>query len=126
MNKGSNVSSPVYSNGHLYWAKDKGGVVFCANAETGEVVYQQRLQPTADKLYATPLLANNKLYYMSRKKGIFVVAAKPEFELLDHTQFESDSSLLAASPAVLPGGAVLIRSDDFLYRMRPEEKKSAP
>lgn len=126
MAKGANVSSPVYSDGHLYWGKDKGGVVFCASAETGEVVYQERLKPAAGEIYATPLLANGKLYYLSREKGIFVVAAKPEFELLDHTQFKDEKSLFGASPAVLPGGAVLIRSDNFLYRMLPENKKRAP
>ena len=117
--KGSNVSSPVYHDGHLYWAKEKNGVLYCANAETGEVLYEQRLDPASDLIYASPLLANGRLYYVSRENGIFVVAAKPEFELLAHTKMEGDDSVFNASPVPLPGGAVLLRSDRFLYRIKP-------
>src|SRR5262249_44796335 len=39
-NKGSNVSSPIYHEGHIYWASDSGGVVNCQNAATGEFLYQ--------------------------------------------------------------------------------------
>lgn len=121
INKGSNVSSPVYHNGHLYWAKDKNGIVYCVNAETGEVVYEQRLQPSAKEIYATPLLANGRLYYVSRENGIFVVAAKPEFTLLAHTKLDGDDSLFAASPVPLHDGSVWLRSDRFLYRLNPAE-----
>jgi outer membrane protein assembly factor BamB len=43
VNKGSNVGSPVYHEGHLYWASDSGGFICCQNAATGETVYQERL-----------------------------------------------------------------------------------
>jgi outer membrane protein assembly factor BamB len=117
--KGSNVSSPVYHDGHLYWAKDKGGVVYCVNAQTGAPVYQQRLKPGAKSIYATPLLAGGRLYYISREKGIFVVAATPEFKLLSHSKLDGDDSIFSASPVPLEDGAVLLRSDKFLYRMKP-------
>ncbi len=119
--KGSNVSSPVYHNGHLYWAKDKGGVVYCVNAKTGELVYQQRLKQGAKSIYATPLLANDCLYYISREKGIFVVAATPEFKILSHTKLDGDDSIFSASPVPLDSGAVLLRSDRFLYRIKPAQ-----
>lgn len=119
--KGSNVSSPVYHDGYLFWAKDKGGVVYCVNAETGELVYQERLKPGAKEIYATPLLANGRLYYISREKGIFVVAASPEFKLLSHTVLDGDDSIFSASPVPLEGGAVLVRSDKFLYRIKPTQ-----
>jgi outer membrane protein assembly factor BamB len=119
IDKGSNVSSPVYHDGYLYWAKDKGSIVYCVHAETGELVYEQRLRPSSEEIYATPLLANGRLYYVSRENGIFVVAATPEFKLLTRTKLKGDDSLFAASPVPLSGGAVLIRSDSFLYRLKP-------
>lgn len=121
INKGANVSSPIYDDGYLYWAKDKGGMVYCIDAETGEVVYQERLRPSAEEIYATPLLANGRLYYVSRSNGIFVVAANPQFTLLAHTTLGNDESFFAASPVPIPGGSVLIRSDRFLYRLDPGE-----
>ena len=118
--KGSNVSSPIYHDGHLYWAKEKNGILYCANAETGEIMYEQRLDPKPDKIYASPLLANGRLYYVSREDGIYVVPAKPAFELMAHTSMEGDDSVFNASPVPLPGGAVLLRSDRFLYRLKPK------
>ncbi len=58
-------------------------------------------------------------YYTSREDGIFVVAAKPEFDLLAHTKLEDDDSIFNASPVPLRGGSVLLRSDNYLYRLKP-------
>ena len=121
INKGANVSSPIYHDGYLFWAKDKGGILYCVDAETSEVIYEKRLRPSSGEIYATPLLADGRLYYVSRENGIFVVAAKPEFELLAHTQLEDDDSPFAASPVALAGGSVLLRSDRYLYRLSPAQ-----
>jgi outer membrane protein assembly factor BamB len=112
--KGSNVSSPVYHDGHLYWASDGGGIVYCQEAATGRLVYQKRLAPASGLIYASPLLAGGKLYFVSQRKGTYVVAATPEFKLLAHNVFEDDSSRTNASPAV-SAGQLLLRSDQYLY-----------
>ncbi len=116
--KGSNVSSAVYHDGHLYWAHEKNGIVYCVDAESGELLYEERMRPAPGLIYASPLLANGRLYYVSRENGIFVVAAKPEFELIGHTQFGEDDSLFNASPVPVADGGVLLRSDKFLYWLR--------
>ncbi len=110
--KGSNVSSPVYKDGHIYWVHDSRETAYCADAATGEVVYEQRL-PRGGQFYASALLANDKLYYVNRQGKTFVVAAKPEFELLSISDL-SDNSVFNASPAVA-GSQLLLRSDKFLY-----------
>ena len=117
LSKGSNVSSPVYHNGHIYWAQEKGGTVYCANATTGELVYSERLTPDPGRIYASPLLANGKLYYVSRMNGTYVVAAEPEFKLLTHDTMDGDDGIFNASPVPVTGGDVLLRSDRFLYRL---------
>ena len=114
MKKGSNVSSPVFHDGHLYWASEKLGVVYCANAEDGKIVYQERLDPKPGIIYASPIVANGKLYYVSREKGTYVVAAKPEYELLAHNVFKDDSSIFNGSPAV-SGNKMILRSDKSVY-----------
>jgi outer membrane protein assembly factor BamB len=113
-NKGSNVPSPVYHDGHLYWASDGGGLVTCQDAATGKVVYQHRLKPDAGIIYASPVLAGGNLYVVSQHKGTYVVAAKPEFELRAHNVFADDASRTNASPAV-SNGQLLLRSDQYLY-----------
>jgi hypothetical protein len=111
--EGSNVSSPIYYQGHLYWTPD-GGTVCCQDAKTGEFVYKERLKPSADRIWSSPVLADGKLYYVSQHNGTFVVAAKPEFELLAHNQFEDDDSRTNASPAV-SNGQLFLRTDRRLY-----------
>ncbi len=114
IDKGSNVSSPIIHDGHLYWASTSGGVVTCQEASSGKVVYQKRLKPDAGIIYASPLLADGKLYFASQHAGTFVVAAKPHFELLAHNVFQDDSSRTNAS-VVVSDGQLLMRTDRYLY-----------
>ncbi|MFO0868244.1 MAG: PQQ-binding-like beta-propeller repeat protein [Pirellulales bacterium] len=114
--KGSNVSSPVYLDGHLYWMHEQRGVAFCAKAATGEVVYEERMG-RAGQVYSSALLADGKVYYLTRDGKTFVVPAKPEFEILA-TNDLSDGSVFNGSPAV-DGQRLLIRSDKFLYCLAP-------
>jgi outer membrane protein assembly factor BamB len=111
--KGSNVASPIYYEGHLYWAGD-GGIVYCQNAANGDIVYQERLDPPAGNIWASPILADGKLYYVSQKSGTYVVAAAPKFKQLAHNVFDDDKSRTNASIAV-SDGQLLLRTDQYLY-----------
>ncbi len=110
--KGSNVSSPVYLDRHLYWVHDSRGVAYCAKADSGEVLYEERL-PRAEQVYASALLAGNRLYYLTRDGRTFVLAAKPDFEQLAVNSLR-DGGVFNGTPAV-DGARLLIRSDKFLY-----------
>jgi len=89
---GSNVTSPIYLDGHLYWMSDKLGIAYCAKAETGELVYQQRLERAA-QVYASPVLAEGRLYYVNRYGRTFVLAAKPEFEPVFHYEVTGENGV---------------------------------
>ncbi len=112
--KGSNASSPVLHDGYLYWASESGGVLHCQDAVSGKEAYTQRLTPDAGRFWASPVLADGKLYYVSQFKGVYVVAARPKFELLAHNTFEDDKSRSNASIAV-SDGQLLLRTDENLY-----------
>jgi hypothetical protein len=109
---GSNVTSPVYHDGHLYWMHESRGIAYCTRAETGEAVYERRM-PDAGQVYASTLLADGRLYHLTRSGRMFVLAARPEFELLA-TNDLLDGGVFNASPAVL-GDHILVRSDKYLY-----------
>jgi hypothetical protein len=111
-NKGSNVTSPVLHDGNLYWMHDQLGIAYCAKADSGDLVYQKRMD-SAGQVYASALLADGKLYYLTRSGRLFVLAAKPEYELLATNELR-DGGQFNASPAVT-GNRLLIRSDKFLY-----------
>jgi len=110
--KGSNVSSPVYHDGHLYWMHEQRGIACCAKAASGEIVYEERLAG-AGQVYASPLLAEGRLYYLTRNGKTFVLAAKPKFEQIGTNQL-GDRSVFNGSPAVA-GNRLLLRSDKYLY-----------
>jgi outer membrane protein assembly factor BamB len=110
--QGSNVSSPVIHEGHLYWMHENLGIAYCAEAMSGKVVYGERID-RAGQVYASPVLADGRLYYLSRAGRAIVLAARPKFERLAVNDL-GDRSAFNASPAVT-GNRLLVRSDRFLY-----------
>ena len=111
---GSNVSSPVYLDGFLYWFHESRGIVNCLNATTGESVYQERLDPRPGLVYSSVTAADGKLYAISQEDGTFVLAAKPEFELLAVNVFEDDRTRSNAS-IIVSNNQLLLRTDKALY-----------
>jgi hypothetical protein len=112
-NKGSNVSSPVFHEGHLYWVNDSQSIAYCAKAESGEIVYEERVQGRVGQFYASPVLADGKIYYVARNGRTLVVPARPQYEVLALNDL-GDGSAFNASPAVA-GNRLFIRSDRTLY-----------
>ena len=77
--KGSNVSSPVYRTAICIGSESRG-IAYCVNAKTGEMVYEQRLEPRPEGFYASPVVADGKIYLVNRTTGTYVLAAQPEFK----------------------------------------------
>lgn len=112
--KGSNVASPVYHKGHIFWLHERRGVAYCLNAKTGKIVYEKRIRPRPGIVYSSMLVADGKLYVVSQHNGTYVLAAKPKFELLAHNTFGKDDSRTNASP-IISNGQILLRNDKYLY-----------
>ena len=116
--RGSNVSSPVYHDGHLYWMHENQETAYCAEAKSGQIVYEERIGRMG-QVYAPALLADGKVHYISRTGETLVVPAKPQFEKLAMNTLR-DGSTFNAGPAV-SGSRIYIRSDKALYCL--EQKK---
>jgi outer membrane protein assembly factor BamB len=115
----SYVPSPVEHNGYLYWVNERG-MAYCMEAKTGKVVYREKLEAKGTmSFYASVVLANDKLYAVSRTSGTFVLAAKPAFELISHNLFDADTSDFNGSPAV-SHGRLFLRSNKKLYCIKGE------
>jgi outer membrane protein assembly factor BamB len=108
---GSNVSSPVVHDGHLYWVSDSG-IAFCLNADNGDIVYQERTP--VSRVYGSVTYGDGKLYCVSREEGAFVLEAAPRFNVLAENSMSPDNSVFNASP-VIHNGQVLLRSNRYLY-----------
>jgi outer membrane protein assembly factor BamB len=104
------VSSPVYHDGRLYWF---GGNLNCLDATTGKEIYRG---PLADgpNFYASPLVADGKIFCLSRFSGAYVAATGPTYTKLSHNRFEDDKSRSNAAP-IASDGCLLLRTDRYLY-----------
>ena len=117
----SYVATPLFHDGFLYWIDDRGQA-HCLDAKTGESVYRKRvpgLNTNGRPVYASPILAGDRLYVVSRWSGTFVLPAKPAFEILAQNRVQSDESDFSGTPAVV-GRRLLLRSGCYLYCVAAE------
>ncbi|MEZ5431197.1 MAG: hypothetical protein R3F31_08470 [Verrucomicrobiales bacterium] len=79
-------------------------------------MYEQPLasRQKRDRWYSTPLLAGERIYCVGRQTGTYVIAAKPQFELLATNVISDDDSISNASPAV-SDGQIFLRSNKYAY-----------
>jgi outer membrane protein assembly factor BamB len=73
------VPTPVVQGARIFLVSD-GGVASCLKAESGEVVWQERL--SNETFYASPVLADGKLYFTSVTGTVYVVGASDSYQLL--------------------------------------------
>lgn len=108
-------SSPVLVEDLLYAVSDHG-VLHCIEADTGSIVWTERLPGK----YAASLLAAGDRIYLSNKKGVStVIAAGRSYRELSVNTLDGE---LWSSPATT-GDALLLRSKTHLYRIEiaPQE-----
>jgi hypothetical protein len=60
------------------------------------------------------MVADGKIYCVSRFSGTYVVAEGAEFQELAHNTFADDTSRTNASP-IVHDGCLLMRTDRYLY-----------
>ena len=117
----ASVPSPLTVKDHAYWV-DSDGTAYCQDLKTGATVYKEAL-PCAGRfaVYASAIAADGKLYVPSRKGGIFVLPAQPEFKVMAHNTFTHDTSDFSGSVAVSQG-RLLFRSHQNLYCVKALDK----
>lgn len=113
LGKCTNVPSPILHEGHLYFVQDNQGIAYCVEAKSGKLVYEQRLSPAPGMFYASPVLADGKLYCLTREGEMVILAAKTTFEELGRNQLER-RGMFNASPAVV-GKRLILRSNRYVY-----------
>jgi outer membrane protein assembly factor BamB len=99
--------SPIAHEGLLY-VVNGGGIVNCADAKTGDVLWTQRLDGA---FAASPLLADGKLYVVNEAGSTSVLKAGKEAKVLATNKI--DDTFLATPVAA--DGAIFLRSDKALY-----------
>jgi outer membrane protein assembly factor BamB len=107
--------SAVMVDDLIYVVTDKGGVVSCLEAKTGEQVWSHRIG--GGQHSASPIYVDGAIYFFSHDGPSHVIKAGREFELL-HTN-ELDDGFMA-SPAVA-GKSLFLRTRTHLYRIEERQ-----
>ena len=100
--------SPIVHQGLVYIVTN-AGIVNCADAKTGDILWTQRLD--AGAYTASPLLADGKLYVTNEAGVTSVLQAGREAKVLATNAIEDT---IIATP-VAADGAIFLRSDGALY-----------
>ncbi len=104
-----NMPSPILVDGLIYFVSDRG-IVSCVDAESGDQKWRERLD---GEFCASPLYADNKLYFGNRNGQLFVLVPDPDKLNLQETN-QLDSAIMASPAAV--GDSLYVRTRDSLYR----------
>ncbi len=105
------VPSPVVHDGILYFTKSNSGVLSAYDAATGRNLYGPLRLSGIRNVYASPVIAGDRLYVTSRDGVTLVAQAGPEFEILSMNRLDDGFD---ASPAVA-GGEIFLRGRQYLY-----------
>ncbi len=103
----SKIPSMLYVSPFLFLVTETG-VAKCLRAETGEVLWRERL---GGRYSASPIWAEGRIYFLSEKGKTTVVQAGGEFKIIAENELNEKCS---ASPAVSQKH-IFIRSENNLY-----------
>jgi outer membrane protein assembly factor BamB len=103
------MSSPVMLGNELYWTSDDG-LATCADVRTGDAHWQERMN---QRHFASPLLADGRVYFFGNEGKCTVVKADQKFEKLAENQLEGT---VVGTPAIVDR-TLFLRTDAHLYRI---------
>ncbi len=106
------IPSPIFHSGRLYLVRD-GGILSCVNADTGEVIYRERLG-AAGQYIASPVIANGHLYLISSKGVVTVVKCGDKFAIAHQANLQTS---VAATPA-MDNDTLYVRTEEALLGFR--------
>ncbi len=107
----SKIPSMLYVRPFIFLITETG-VAKCLRAETGEVLWRERLE---GRYSASPVWADGRIYFLSEKGKTTVVQAGGEFKVLAENELNEKC---CASPAI-SRKHIFIRSENNLYCIGP-------
>jgi outer membrane protein assembly factor BamB len=103
------VPTPLVKDGRLYLWNDNGSIA-CHDVATGRQIWRERVQGS---FYGSPVWVAGRLYCISKKGEVFVVAASDTFKELARVPLGEPSF---ATPAVA-NGIMYLRTRSRLYSL---------
>ena len=114
------VPSLVLLDGQLCFIKHFRNIWTCVDAETGDDVYQTRIEPL-DNVWSSPVAAAGKIYVLSREGKMAVLKAGGDYQLLAVNELDDRFD---ATP-VLIGDRIYLRGRHHLYAIAEKDRTKA-
>ena len=112
------VPSPVAYRGRVYLVRDRGEIE-CVDPATGKTIWSDALPKGRSSYYASPMIANGKLYAPREDGTLFIASVEnDQFKLLSENEMDEP---VIGSP-VPEQGRVFIRGEKHLYCLESPER----
>jgi hypothetical protein len=105
------VPSPLLYDGLLYFNQSNNAILTCLDAKTGETLIERTRMPNLNGLYASPVGASGRVYFVGRNGVTLVLEKGPEFKVLATNQLDEP---IDATPALV-GNQIFLRGEKSLY-----------
>ncbi|MCA9260582.1 MAG: PQQ-binding-like beta-propeller repeat protein [Planctomycetales bacterium] len=105
------VPSAILYDSRLYFVKRNSGVLSCLDARTGEPLIDQKRLPELDNVYASPVGAQDRIYFTGRDGVTAVIKRSDTLEVLAINRLGEP---VDASPALVDG-EMFLRGESHLY-----------
>ncbi len=113
------IPSLLLDDYRLYFVKHFRNVVTALDARSGEVLFTEHRLPGISNVYASPVAAAGRVYFLGREGHAVVLKAGDTFEVLAENQLDESFD---ASPAI-SGKDLFLRGHHHLYRIREDGKR---
>ncbi len=115
-NAAPDVSSLLLSGERLFYAVGNSNMVQGTRARTGEPLFRKRRLPNVRSIYASPVAANGKVFFVGRGGTTVVLEDGDEFQVLATNKLDD---LIDATPALV-GNQIFLRGKSSLYCIEEE------
>ncbi len=112
---GSFVPTPAQYRGRIYLLRDRGEIQ-CLDPARGKTLWSGALPKKSANFYASPTVADGKLYAVREDGRVFVARVEGKFRLLA----ENDLGERAVASPVPVAGRILLRGEKHLFCMGRE------
>lgn len=120
LNKGTPyVPSSVLYDGLLYFNQSNQSIVRCVDSKTGEVAFGPQRIKGISNIYASPVAANGRIYFVGRGGTTVVVNHSRRYEPMGSNVLDERFD---SSPA-LCGGQLFLRGSKHLYCIEQDESR---
>lgn len=105
-----NVAAPIVYGNVLYMVRT-GGIITSLDARTGEALKTARSESAMEEYYASPVAADDKVFFISESGKVTVLKAGRQWEILSVNDLDEQ---VWATPAIA-NGTIYIRTRHAVY-----------